>query len=199
MRVIRLRPNPGAYSANAWLVLGDSNTLEGVNALVDVGLDGYILSHLREISTGIGKKRLQVVLLTHAHYDHAGGLSELLREHDPEVFAFAAVPGVTRRLRDGERLRLGDRWFEVLHTPGHSDDSMCLYGPEDRVLFSGDTPVQVRTPGGAYPRTLVRSLERLCTLPVEMVYPGHGDPITRRAAEVLRHTLDNMRQSDVEP
>jgi glyoxylase-like metal-dependent hydrolase (beta-lactamase superfamily II) len=199
MRIFLLRKNPDAYSGNAWLVLGDSNTLLGVNALVDVGLDAFVLEHLREIATGIGKMPLQKVFLTHSHYDHAGGLEQLRRELNPEIYAFAPLPGVTRLLRDGERVSLGDRRFEVLHTPGHSEDSMCLYCPEERVLFSGDTPVQVRTAGGAYPRALVASLERLCLLPVQIIYPGHGEPIIRGAPETLRQTLENVRRSDVEP
>jgi glyoxylase-like metal-dependent hydrolase (beta-lactamase superfamily II) len=198
MRIILLRKNPEAYSGNAWLVLGDSNTLLGVNALVDIGLDAFILEHLAQISTGIGKKSLQKIFLTHEHYDHAGGLEKVMRALSPEIYAFAPLPGVTRLLRDGERVSLGDRRFEVLHTPGHSEDSMCLYCPEERVLFSGDTPVQVRTTGGAYPRALTVSLQRLCTLPVQTIYPGHGDPIVRGAAETLQQTLHNIRQSDIE-
>jgi glyoxylase-like metal-dependent hydrolase (beta-lactamase superfamily II) len=199
MRIILLRKNPEVYSGNAWLILGDSNTLLGVNALVDIGLDAFILDHLQQIFTGIGKKPLQTVFLTHSHYDHAGGLEEVMRALSPEIYAMAPLLGVTRLLRDGERVSLGDRRFEVLHTPGHSEDSMCLYCPEDRVLFSGDTPVQVRTTGGAYPRALTVSLERLCALPVQTIYPGHGDPITRGAAETLRETLQNVRRSDLEP
>ena len=67
MRIILLRKNPEVYSGNAWLILGDSNTLAGVNALVDVGLDAFILDHLAQISTGIGKKSLQKIFLTHEH------------------------------------------------------------------------------------------------------------------------------------
>ena len=61
MRIILLRKNPEVYSGNAWLILGDSNTLLGVNALVDIGLDAFILDHLQQIFTGIGKKPLQKV------------------------------------------------------------------------------------------------------------------------------------------
>jgi glyoxylase-like metal-dependent hydrolase (beta-lactamase superfamily II) len=94
---------------------------------------------------------------------------------------------------------LGDRRFEVLHTPGHSEDSMCLYCPEDHVLFSGDTPVQVRAAGGSYPRALTASLERLCALPIKTIYPGHGEPMTQDVAETLRQTLQNVRRSNIEP
>jgi glyoxylase-like metal-dependent hydrolase (beta-lactamase superfamily II) len=199
MRVILLRKNPAEYSGNAWLVLGDNNTLEGVNALVDVGMDAFVMEHLREIPTGIGKKPLDKVFLTHSHFDHAGGLEAVRRAFEPEIYAFTPLPGLTRLLRDGERVTLGDRRFEVLHTPGHSEDSMCLYCADERALFSGDTPVQIRTPGGAYPRSLTWSLQRLCGLPIETIYPGHGDPLVRDARETLRQTLHNVRMSDVEP
>jgi len=70
--------------------------------------------------------------------------------------------------------------FQLLHTPGHTPGSVCLYWPEDKVLFSGDTLFRMgygRTdlPGGNSMQ-LIDSLEHLFTLPSDVrVYPGHGD------------------------
>ena len=73
--------------------------------------------------------------------------------------------------------------FEVLHTPGHTPGSICLYFPEEKILFSGDTLFQMgygRTdlPRGNYGQ-LIDSLEHLFSLPSDVrVYPGHGAPTT---------------------
>jgi len=73
--------------------------------------------------------------------------------------------------------------FELLETPGHTPGSICLYGPEEKVLLSGDTLFQMgygRTdlPGGNMGQ-LIASLEHLFTLPADtVVYPGHGAETT---------------------
>ena len=73
--------------------------------------------------------------------------------------------------------------FQIIHTPGHTQGSVCLYFPEERKLFSGDTLFRCgygRTdlPGGNYGQ-LISSLEQLMTLPPETeVFPGHGESTT---------------------
>ena len=70
--------------------------------------------------------------------------------------------------------------MQLLHTPGHTPGSVCLYWPDEKVLFSGDTLFRMgygRTdlPGGNMAQ-LIDSLEHLFTLPSDVgVYPGHGD------------------------
>jgi glyoxylase-like metal-dependent hydrolase (beta-lactamase superfamily II) len=74
-------------------------------------------------------------------------------------------------------------FFQVLHTPGHTPGSICLYRSEEGLLLSGDTLFRMgygRTdlPGG-HMGQLMESLERLFTLPSNVrVYPGHGDSTT---------------------
>lgn len=92
-------------------------------------------------------------------------------------------PTVDKSLVDGELLEVCDLSFEVLHTPGHSLGSLCLYNAEAGVLFSGDTLFKGtcgRTdfPGGN-PQSMHNSLARLAQLPPETrVYPGHNDTTT---------------------
>jgi glyoxylase-like metal-dependent hydrolase (beta-lactamase superfamily II) len=192
MKVSVLRGNTAVYSCRSYLVRGTWNRLEDINTLVDVGTDGSILDELLAISTGVGKRRVERIILTHCHFDHVGGLREVIAQYRPEVYAFSLIPGVTRQLHNGQILRLGDRSFEVLHTPGHSSDSICLYGPDDRVLFSGDTPVRILSPGGSYPPDYRGSIQRLAALKVDTIYSGHDEPITEGAKVILQRTIDNV-------
>jgi glyoxylase-like metal-dependent hydrolase (beta-lactamase superfamily II) len=86
-------------------------------------------------------------------------------------------------LKHGHVLPGFDDW-RVIHTPGHSWDSVCFYHPASASLITGDTLLgsgprnQVRPPAIlSNPWQLRRSLRRLAELPVRAVYPGHGSPI----------------------
>lgn len=196
MRVISLQPSGEVYTSNVYLVLGTWSRLECVNTLVDVGRDPAVLTSLEEAPTGVGKNRVERVVLTHGHYDHCSLLPMILERYHPAVLAFSrCVEGVTDLVADGDRLILGDRHFTVIHTPGHTEDSICLYSEEDGVLFSGDTPVLVNSVGGSYEPGFVRALERLCELDVRTIYFGHGKPLHEECARRLRHSLGNVRLS----
>ena len=197
MKIIPLKTNPHVYCCRVYLVLGDWSTIEDVNSMIDVGTDQYVLHHVQEIYTGVGKRAVAQVILTHSHFDHAGGVAAVRERYAPTVCGFSPGPGIDRILRDGERLRVGDREFEVIHTPGHSNDSICLFNEDEGVLFSGDAPLNVRSPGGSYPRKWVTCLERLVTLPIKAIYSGHDNPLLEEPIPVLRRTLENVRQSQI--
>ena len=84
--------------------------------------------------------------------------------------------------------------LEVLHTPGHTPGGVCLYLPEEGVLFSGDTLFaagfgRVDFPGSSS-REMRQSLRRLFTLPEETrVYPGHGESTTIGREKARHHLL----------
>jgi glyoxylase-like metal-dependent hydrolase (beta-lactamase superfamily II) len=198
VRVTLLRGSSDAYTGNAYAVLGDHSRPEDVNTLVDTGTDGSILAELEALSTGIGHERVQQVLLTHAHFDHTGGLPTLRASYPRlKAFAFDRLPGVDETLYDGRFLRVGDRDAKVLHTPGHSEDSVAIYVPEERALFSGDTQVDIKTAGGAYPRAFVRTLERLIALDVRVIYPGHGEPMRGELRAMMQRTLASVLASEL--
>ncbi len=198
MKVIPLQKSASLYSCNAYLILGDWNHLSDVNTLIDIGTDGFILAEIAKLSTGVGKKAVEQVILTHSHFDHAGGLTEVKKKYDPLVYAMSPIPHVNRNLKDGQLLRCGDREFEVIHTPGHSHDSVCLYNSRECVLFSGDTPLNVRSRGGSYSIRFLRCLERLCNKEIKAIYPGHGDPVTEKAQELMLFTLINVKNSQID-
>jgi glyoxylase-like metal-dependent hydrolase (beta-lactamase superfamily II) len=193
MRVMRFEGSGAVYTSNVYLVLGSWNRLQDVNALVDVGRDPALLEWIQGLPTGVGKRPIEQVILTHSHYDHAELLAAVRRSFHPTVYAYSArVEGVDHPVRDGDRLLLGDRSFEVIHTPGHSDDSICLYCEEEGVLFAGDAPVLVNEGGGTYEEGFVEALWRLCSKPVRTIYFGHGSPLEERCQARLRASLRNV-------
>ena len=148
------------------------------------------------------------ILLTHAHFDHISGLSELNKAignnhlpvilHEDEVFMLTDTTcnlsgllfgtpfvynGTVHPVTDGDTLHAGGTTFRVLHTPGHTSGSVCYVCDTETLIFSGDTLFastigRTDFPGGDT-QTLLRSLQMLKTLPDDYtVYPGHNAPTT---------------------
>jgi hydroxyacylglutathione hydrolase len=174
----------GAYQENAYLVNGE--------LLIDPG------DNIEKLVAAV--KAPRAILLTHGHFDHmlaaeplqekfgidvyihpsdAQSLSDVAHSmYDPAVASLPA-PSAVRHLAYGDRFE----GFQVLHTPGHSPGSICLYDAAAGVLFSGDTLFRAgfgRTDlAGGSMMQLRASLRTLFALPPETrVYPGHGDSTT---------------------
>ena len=140
---------------------------------------------------------LKMVISTHRHWDHIGDNAAVVEQtgavlavhgldrhglEDPKpLFApFPIVPSVPALdLAEGSLIRFGDIRLEVLHTPGHTEGSVCLLADDQRLLFSGDTLFaagwgRVDLPGSS-PEAMVESLIRLNGLDGDLaVLPGHG-------------------------
>lgn len=135
------------------------------------------------------------IILTHAHFDHVGALQAVHEAHPTALFAVGehemldsvytfyshpdlVIPPVDVLLEDGARIGP----FKVIHTPGHTKGSICLYSEKDSLLLSGDTLFcggYGRTDLGGSMTDMQASLARLSQLPLETkVLPGHGDPTT---------------------
>lgn len=137
------------------------------------------------------------IVATHGHLDHLWGAKWAtetwhtpVRMHEADIPMAQAMQqqydlfGVRMKAERFEieefRGQNSEFRFQIIHTPGHTQGSVCLYFPEERKLFSGDTLFRCgygRTdlPGGNYGQ-LISSLEQLMTLPPETeVFPGHGE------------------------
>jgi len=102
--------------------------------------------------------------------------------------------GITRWLTDGDVIDLGDRTFSVLHTPGHSPGSICLWAAASQELVSGDVLVEGEPLLDELPRSspadFATSLRRLAELPLRTVYGGHGPVFgEQRAHEIIADYL----------
>jgi glyoxylase-like metal-dependent hydrolase (beta-lactamase superfamily II) len=193
MKIKNLFQQSGIYTSNVYLLTGDWNALEDKNTLIDVGRDPGILERINAASTGVGKQRIEQVVLTHSHYDHASLLPVIKRVYNPKVFAYSSsLKEVDELLTGGEQLQIADRQFEVIHTPGHSNDSICLYCAKERVLFAGDTPLVIRTKDNTYAPEFVQVLEYLASKKIESIYFGHGEPLTADCLGTLQRSLANI-------
>lgn len=194
MKIIPVKGYHNVYTSNVYLITGEWKRIEDVNTLIDVGNDPSIIEVLRTMDTGVGKKKVEQVILTHDHSDHTGILPLIIKEYNPVVYAYSPfMEGITRNLHDGDMLRLGEKMFEVIHTPGHSSDSISLYNDDNKVLFVGDTPVIVRGVNGGYENDFVNAMKRLCQKKVKSIYFGHGEPILRGGQSLLIESLSNVR------
>ena len=186
MRVVILENSRTLYTSQVYLVLGDDSRLKDVNTLVDVGQDPAIFASLQRAPTGVGKWAVEQVVLTHGHSDHCALLEQVRQEFHPKILAFSpSIEGVDSVLCDGDAIRMGDEVFEVIHMPGHSSDSICLYNEAQGVLFAGDSPLLITSPGGTYEAGFLKALEKLCARDVRRIYFGHGAPLTERCNERL--------------
>jgi hydroxyacylglutathione hydrolase len=188
-------------------VIGDESTREAM--VIDPGDD------IKDVVGLVRKHALSVkqIVVTHAHIDHVGGATKLrqltgapirLNQNDYALLKMLdmqaawvgmASPGqveIDQPLAEGDKLRAGSLEATVLHTPGHTEGSVCLYFPAEQKLIAGDTLFagsigRTDLPGGSFEKIMKTLHQRVLALPDEtIVIPGHG-PLT---------TIGNERESN---
>ena len=190
----------GALQCNC-SVFGDETTREAI--VIDPG-DGADLTHLEEVLHH-HQLKVKAIIITHAHIDHIGAAAKLKASTGAPVYMNAAdqhlydnldmqaqwlnmrTPAKTEvdvHTRDAGTLTCGATELTFLHTPGHTQGSLCVFVPSEQLLVAGDTLFRdsvgrTDLPGGDS-RMLMRSIKsKLLALPDETrVIPGHGDETT---------------------
>jgi glyoxylase-like metal-dependent hydrolase (beta-lactamase superfamily II) len=190
-------------------------TLTGTNTYL-VGRPAWVIDpgpadagHVARVGDAAeGRGGLAGIALTHRHFDHADGVPLLRKRFSAEVVAGRAAPArsgfsepealglvVDRELDDGDSVGP----VRVVSTPGHSADHVSYLAGD--VLFCGDTVLGEGSvfipPGGGSMKSYLESLERLKTLDLSVLCPGHG-PIVRdprqKLDEYIVHRLDRERR-----
>jgi hydroxyacylglutathione hydrolase len=184
----------GPWEANAYLVW-DGRSADAL--VLDPGMGAAPVLTDRVGANGL---RLHLIGNSHGHIDHIFDNAPLARASGAPIaihpldahrlsgenaYGFAIEPSkASRHLQEGEQVRIGDLVFDLLHTPGHTGGSVCLYEERAGLLLSGDVLFagsfgRTDLPGGDS-AAMVESLRRLADElpPRTRVLPGHGAETT---------------------
>ncbi|MFV9676994.1 MAG: MBL fold metallo-hydrolase [Methanosarcinales archaeon] len=183
----------GVLDANTYVIKAD------ITVIVDPGREKYLALLLEELQLdGIDPESIDSILITHLHPDHCDAtaafkdisgakvaLHSLQLEYlDVMIEEASRFLGISKS-REFEAdivfedvLSLGNKELSILHTPGHSPDSICLYAADEKVLLCGDLVFEKSIGRDDLPfgdgKELMRSINRMSALDVELLLPGHG-------------------------
>jgi glyoxylase-like metal-dependent hydrolase (beta-lactamase superfamily II) len=200
------------HSSNVYVLAGDYVTL------VDPGNDYTIFAELEKL--GYSPLDIKKVVLTHGHRDHCMGVFEMLRfppimeNKTVEIIMHAEGPREFKEmitaagfppteLSGGETLELSGFHWEVMHTPGHTIDGICLYHEPSKTVISGDSVLPDsmadvdKTAGGRLDHYLY-GLKQLLKKDIAHVLPGHGVPVAGTGKRTVEDTYEGVMMKIIE-
>jgi glyoxylase-like metal-dependent hydrolase (beta-lactamase superfamily II) len=185
---MKARIERAGTSANSWIVGDDDEVI-----VIDPGRDAGTVLALA------GDREVLAVICTHGHASHTAAALEVAARDEALVALHPADRVYWREahpdedpeveMEDGGKFGVADVSLEVLHAPGHSPGSVCLYSEELEAVFTGDVlsasgPVPHENDYPDFARQLSSIGAQLLTLPGHTrVLPGHGDELTVAVAE----------------
>lgn len=193
--------------SNLYILYGESSgshsyLIQGEykNVLIDSGLDkNYHTLQKSLLTLGLKMRDIDIIINTHEHFDHIGANRYFQEYALIAAHRFAAIKIAVKDryvtmyesgdlndlplkihlwLEDKFRFDIGGYLLEVIHTPGHTSGSICLYEVNRYLLFTGDTifangTLSYISESGSI-GDYINSIGRLRTMKIEEIYPGHG-------------------------
>ncbi len=180
-------------------VIGDESSREAM--VIDPG------DNIADVLAVIARHNLKIkqIVITHAHIDHVGGAMKLkaatgapilLNQNDTALLKMLDVQAswlgmsapdkvvIDHDVAQSDQIKAGSLVADVIHTPGHTEGSICLYFPAEQKLIAGDTLFagsigRTDLPGGSFEKIINSIKEKVLALPDEtVVVPGHGELTT---------------------
>ena len=205
-------PEKGMLDCNTYVIKGD------LNIIIDPGSFQFLPALIRDLyEDGMHPEDIDIITNTHLHGDHCWAnkafkeISEakiaihpIQKEHydvtvvkTSEFFGFQPAGFEEDYCLDGSSLDTGDMEFELIHSPGHSPDSICFYCQKDKILICGDVIFSENTgrvdlPGGNAAE-LRQSIEWLSRLEIEYLLPGHMGIVA--GAERVKNNFEFIKQN----
>jgi len=190
-------PERGMMDCNTYVIKDD------ISIIIDPGLTQFLPALIQDLhKDGIDPKDINIITNTHLHGDHcwenqvfkensgAKIVSHPLQKKFWEATVtgaskFFGIPAVKFKIDsylENNKLTTGDMEFELIHSPGHSPDSICFYCKQEKILICGDVIFDQNTgrvdlPGGNADE-LKQSIEELSQLEIEYLLPGHMNIVT---------------------
>ncbi len=204
-------PEKGMLDCNTYIIRDD------VNVLIDPGSAQFLPQLVGEMfNDGIDPKDINIITNTHLHPDHCwantafkntSGAKIILhplhqKYYEVTVIAASNVLGFegmdfeTDSYFENSKLTTGLMEFELIHSPGHSPESICFYCKKEKILIPGDVIFAQNTgrvdlPGGSGEQ-LKQSIEALSQLEIEYLLPGHMNPVA--GAEQIKHNFEFVKK-----
>ena len=199
--VVRITaPNPGVMTGP-----GTNSYIVGTRELALIDPGPSIDSHIEKLIETVGD-RLKWILCTHTHLDHSPAAQALARATGATVCGRTAAQdgrqdpdfAPARVLEDGERVTIEGATLRAVHTPGHASNHLCYLLEEQKLLFTGDHIMQgstvVISPPGGDMLDYLRSLEKLFSIDLARIAPGHGHPIETPLEEARRLIAHRLKR-----
>ena len=212
--------SPMTFTGTRSYILGTDNLI-----VIDPGPENN--QHFKSIMDYVGKRKVTDIIITHSHVDHSPLSRRLKNETGASIIGFGSADeartsfmkklsssldlggeeGIDQDLTldekviDKQVIKKNDYTIEVIHTPGHLSNHICLSIKEKKALFSGDhvmgwATTLISPPDGDL-GSFMKSLEKLSKRDEQVYYPGHGKPVKDPKQMVLAQ-IEHRRDREIQ-